>query len=227
MRRIKNSLALRPTLLKDKKAFSLIELLVIIVIISVMATVSIPGFREHQRQSEINSVKPILDYIDHLIELQYDDNENFMNLRISNTPEASQYCIVIRVNGNPLQQPVPSHLGDCGQDPNKNDNNTYKISSRTPVIVPPPKSGFVVIALGETEDRDVGRNHLGDTALYQEKNKVSLIDSKGDPQSSFTGSLYEALTKDFLDCKDYTTRADCNKAGCQYVVIEDKCQEFL
>ena len=226
MRSIKKSLAFKQTLLKDKKAFSLVELLVIIVIISVMATVSIPGFREHQRQSEMNSVKPILDYVDHLIELQQDEDGNFINLTISNTPEAGQYCVVMRVNGKADQQPVPSHFGNCGDDPNKNNNNTYKVSSRTPVIISPPKSGFVVIALGETEDRDIGINHLGDTALYQDKDTVSLIDSNGDPQSSFTGSLYEALTKDALDCKDYTTRADCYKAGCQYVEIEDKCQEF-
>ena len=188
--------------LKNKKAFSLLELLTVISILLIISAVSIPKYQSYKRQSQMNAIKPTLSYIYNLFKLHYEEKRTFKSLKISNISLVKNYCIIVRINAVKIKyQPSPNLFGNCAKI---SSDRYYRPNSQTESFrVFSPKSGFVIIAYGETEEMDVGMNHNGD--IIQGSN------------------LFTELTKGLKECADYTNRTSCQTAGCYYNFITKNC----
>ena len=71
MKKIKKSLAFKQTLLKDTKAFSLVELLVVVFILGTLVAIAIPNYQRSKTEAQISALKPTLVYIENLLRYYY------------------------------------------------------------------------------------------------------------------------------------------------------------
>ena len=215
MRRIRNTLAFRSTLLKGKKAFSLIELLVVVFILGTLVAIAIPNYQRSKTEAQISALKPTLVYIENLLRHHYSDHLTFKNLDMQDITVPKAYCIVLRINGSAVEQAQPNHFGECQL---KADGVYFRPGRKETVAVNSPSSGFIIVALGEYKNLDIGMDHEGQTWQWLDG---KWMRSDGVQLASSTDVSKFKKCEDL--CTDKSCKKTCESAGCYYNFIDKTC----
>ena len=181
----------------NKKAFSLVEMLVVVIIISIIAGIGMPNIKRYMTSSKRNSIKPTLNYIVSLLDLKYiEGGRTFGGLIISDIKGSTLpggYCIKVFTASNPqpeFSKTGTSTFGTC----RKGIPSTCKTSS-----------GYVIIAYGKKPHLDIGLSHEAKTS---------------DGKQSFFLHGEEATCsrlKTTKTCPSYKNGDDCRNAGCRWL----------
>ena len=216
MRRIKKILDFKQTLLKNKKAFSLVELLVVVVILGTVVAIAIPTYHRSKIEAQIKALKPTLVYIENLLRYHYAEHLTFKNLQMDDmTTVQKDYCIVVRINGSVAEQPQPNHFGECHLQA---DGVYFRPGRQKTVTVKSPSSGFIIVALGEYEYLDIGMDHEGQTWQWEDG---KWMRSDGVQLVSNVDISHFKKCEDL--CENTACKKTCESAGCYYNFIGKQC----
>ena len=187
----------------SRKGFSLIEMLIVLAIIVVISTISIPNIKRFTSESKRDSLKPTLNYISSLFQLKYiEGGRTFGGLEITDINPSSfpkNYCIKVFTKSEPqptfivssdLKGVTPNTIGTC--------RSGVPTGCST-------DSGFVIIAYGKKQILDVGLSH-------EPKNQ------NGKSNFFLYGKDASCAKLRAQSCSTYSDSSSCRNAGCRWIV---------